>query len=80
MLRGTLVLFAGGFTMILLRRRLFIHHWMGMVLITVGRLAWGGITAWTDAGDAEWPCMIEGLNRGCMAAVLQCMFMMAKCI
>ena len=36
MLRGTLVLFAGSFTVLILRRRLFIHHWLGMVLITAG--------------------------------------------
>ena len=35
MLRGTLVLFAGMFTLLILRRRLFIHHWLGMLLITV---------------------------------------------
>ena len=38
MLRGTLVLFAGGFTMLVLRRKLFIHHILGMILITVSRL------------------------------------------
>jgi hypothetical protein len=31
MLRGTLVLFAGLFTILILRRQLFIHHWLGMV-------------------------------------------------
>ncbi|KAG2492248.1 hypothetical protein HYH03_009490 [Edaphochlamys debaryana] len=36
MLRGTLVLFAGFFTVTILRRRLFIHHWLGMALITGG--------------------------------------------
>ncbi|KAK9809837.1 hypothetical protein WJX72_000103 [[Myrmecia] bisecta] len=36
MLRGTLVLFAGILTITLLRRRLHIHHWLGMVLITAG--------------------------------------------
>jgi drug/metabolite transporter (DMT)-like permease len=36
MLRGTLVLFAGMFTVVILRRRLFSHHWLGMVLITAG--------------------------------------------
>eukprot|EP00198_Chlamydomonas_reinhardtii_P003361 XP_001692697.1 predicted protein [Chlamydomonas reinhardtii] len=36
MLRGTLVLFAGFFTVTVLRRRLYIHHWLGMVLITGG--------------------------------------------
>ena len=29
MLRGTLVLFAGLFTVVLLRRPLYIHHWLG---------------------------------------------------
>jgi hypothetical protein len=36
MLRGTLVLFAGMFTVLILRRQLYIHHWLGMVLITAG--------------------------------------------
>lgn len=36
MLRGTLVLFAGMFTISILRRRLYIHNWLGMVLITAG--------------------------------------------
>ncbi|GIL57447.1 hypothetical protein Vafri_12671 [Volvox africanus] len=36
MLRGTLVLFAGFFTIIILRRALYVHHWLGMVLITGG--------------------------------------------
>lgn len=36
MLRGTLVLFAGFFTVLVLRRRLYIHHWLGMALITGG--------------------------------------------
>lgn len=36
MLRGTLVIFAGLLTIVLLKRRLFNHHWLGMVLITAG--------------------------------------------
>ena len=36
MLRGTLVVFAGVFTVTLLRRRLHLHHWLGIVLITAG--------------------------------------------
>jgi len=36
MLRGTLVVFAGIFTVTLLRRRLHLHHWLGIVLITAG--------------------------------------------
>jgi len=36
MLRGTLVLFAGMFTILILRRQLFVHNWLGMVLITAG--------------------------------------------
>lgn len=36
MLRGTLVLFAGLLTVVILKRRLHSHHWLGMVLITAG--------------------------------------------
>lgn len=36
MLRGTLVLFAGAFTVLILRRRLYLHHWLGMTLIVAG--------------------------------------------
>lgn len=36
MLRGTLVVFAGIFTVTLLKRRLHLHHWLGIVLITAG--------------------------------------------
>ncbi len=36
MLRGTMVVFAGFLTIVLLRRRLHLHHWMGIILITAG--------------------------------------------
>lgn len=36
MLRGTLVLWAGLLTIVLLHRRLHIHNWFGMVLIVAG--------------------------------------------
>jgi uncharacterized membrane protein len=36
MLRGTLVVFAGALTIIILKRRLHIHHYFGIVLITAG--------------------------------------------
>lgn len=36
MLRGTLVLWAGLLTIVVLHRRLHIHHWFGMVLIVAG--------------------------------------------
>ncbi len=36
MMRGTLVLFAGLLTIVLLKRRLHSHHWLGMVLICAG--------------------------------------------
>lgn len=41
MLRGTLVLFAGMFTILILRKRLHLHHWLGMVLITAGAMLVG---------------------------------------
>ena len=36
MLRGTLVIFAGLLTIVVLKRRLHVHHWLGIVLITAG--------------------------------------------
>ena len=36
MLRGTLVLWAGLLTILVLHRRLHIHNWFGMVLIVAG--------------------------------------------
>lgn len=36
MLRGTLVLFAALFTLLFLRRRLYMHHWLGVTLISAG--------------------------------------------
>jgi drug/metabolite transporter (DMT)-like permease len=36
MLRGTLVLFAALFTTVILQRRLFVHHWLGVLLISAG--------------------------------------------
>jgi drug/metabolite transporter (DMT)-like permease len=36
MLRGTLVIWAGLLTIVILKRRLHSHHWFGMVLITAG--------------------------------------------
>ena len=55
MLRGTLVLFAGMFTMLLLRRRLFIHHWMGMVLIMVRSLLGGkGVSRLGERESVAW--------------------------
>ena len=36
MLRGTLVIFAGLLTILVLKRRLHVHHWFGILLITAG--------------------------------------------
>lgn len=36
MLRGTLVFFCGILTIVILRRRLHVHHWLGMCLIIAG--------------------------------------------
>jgi drug/metabolite transporter (DMT)-like permease len=51
MLRGTLVLFAGAFTVLILRRRLFSHHWLGMVLITAGAALVGASSILYSAAD-----------------------------
>jgi drug/metabolite transporter (DMT)-like permease len=36
MLRGTMVVFTGLLTVLLLKRRLHIHHWLGIALISAG--------------------------------------------
>lgn len=36
MLRGTMVVFTGILTVLLLKRRLHGHHWLGIVLISAG--------------------------------------------
>ena len=36
MLRGTLVVCAGLLTILILKRRLHTHHWLGIVLISAG--------------------------------------------
>ena len=36
MLRGTMVVFAGLLTIVILRRTLHLHHWMGIILILAG--------------------------------------------
>lgn len=36
MLRGTMVVFAGLLTIVLLKRSLHLHHWMGIILIVAG--------------------------------------------
>ncbi|KAF8058115.1 SLC35F6 [Scenedesmus sp. PABB004] len=68
MLRGTLVLFAGLFTVTLLRRRLYIHNWLGMVLITAGAALVGASSA-LYAGPAPAPADGAG-GGGALAGAL----------
>ncbi len=49
MLRGTLVLFAGLLTIVLLKRRLHIHHWLGMALIVAGAVIVGASSVIFDS-------------------------------
>lgn len=53
MLRGTLVLFAGLFTIAILQRQLFIHHWLGMVLITAGAALVGASSLIANSGSGD---------------------------
>ncbi len=62
MLRGTLVLFAGAFTVVILRRRLFSHHWLGMVLITAGAALVGASSIIYAQEDADGGS--NGSNNG----------------
>ncbi|GFR44395.1 hypothetical protein Agub_g5618, partial [Astrephomene gubernaculifera] len=53
MLRGTLVLFAGFFTVTILRRRLYVHHWLGMALITGGAALVGAASVLSSAAAGQ---------------------------
>ncbi|GLI67497.1 hypothetical protein VaNZ11_011682 [Volvox africanus] len=53
MLRGTLVLFAGFFTITILRRALYVHHWLGMVLITGGAALVGAASVLSPGRQAD---------------------------
>jgi hypothetical protein len=65
MLRGTLVLFAGTFTILILRRQLFIHNWLGMVLITAGAALVGASSViYQDAPGAHNNTLLAGPAGG----------------
>eukprot|EP00798_Chlamydomonas_sp_ICE-L_P022126 gene22126-29187_t len=52
MLRGTIVLYAGIFTLIVVRRKLYIHHWMGMAFIVTGAAVVGAASViYKDKSD-----------------------------
>lgn len=53
MLRGTLVLFAGLLTIVMLKRRLHTHHWLGMALIVAGAALVGASSVIFDAADGK---------------------------
>lgn len=79
MLRGTLVLWAGVFTMAILRRSLYAHHWMGMVLITAGAALVGaasvmhpGIPAGGDSGEPGEPGAPSAFVQHCAGWVGCC--------
>jgi len=48
MLRGTMVIFAGFFTVVILKRSLFSHQWTGILLITVGSALVGAASVLMD--------------------------------
>ncbi|KAF6261039.1 hypothetical protein COO60DRAFT_1294068 [Scenedesmus sp. NREL 46B-D3] len=65
MLRGTLVLFAGTFTILILRRQLFIHNWLGMVLITAGAALVGASSViYQDSPGAHNNTLLAGPAAG----------------
>jgi len=55
MLRGTLVIFAGLLTVVLLRRRLHSHNWLGIVLISAGAALVGASSIIFDKTDSTKP-------------------------
>ena len=67
MLRGTLVVFAGALTIILLKRRLHVHHYFGITLITAG-------AALVGASRCMLCALVHRLRRAgaCFAYMLSC--------
>lgn len=61
MLRGTLVLWAGLLTIVVLHRRLHIHNWFGMVLIVAGAAIVGASSIIYDRGAPSRPPSLAGL-------------------
>ena len=54
MLRGTLVIFAGALTILLLKRSLYAHNWLGMVLICAGAALVGASSViYDDSGSGS---------------------------
>ncbi|CAL5225386.1 g8193 [Coccomyxa viridis] len=53
MLRGTMVVFAGLLTIVILRRALHLHHWMGIILILAGAALVGASSVMYDGGAVE---------------------------
>ena len=69
MLRGTMVVFAGLLTIIILRHALHLHHWMGIILILAGA---------TLVGTSRYPsvtsasvCALLSAERGSGLSVCQ---------
>lgn len=64
MLRGTLVIFAGLLTMVLLQRRLHSHHWLGIVLITAGAALVGASSLIYDRPSSQLAPPVSGTALG----------------
>ena len=64
MLRGTLVFFAGLLTIVLLKRRLHTHHWLGMVLIVAGAALVGASSVIFDGGAAHRAAHLQNASAG----------------
>jgi drug/metabolite transporter (DMT)-like permease len=60
MLRGTLVIFAGLLTILLLQRRLHLQHWLGIALITAGAALVGAASVAFEGPSASAPNPLLG--------------------
>ncbi|EIE26741.1 hypothetical protein COCSUDRAFT_4914, partial [Coccomyxa subellipsoidea C-169] len=71
MLRGTMVVFAGFLTIVLLRRRLHLHHWMGIILITAGAAMVGASSIIYDNGALSGRRLLNPLLGDIMIVAAQ---------
>jgi drug/metabolite transporter (DMT)-like permease len=64
MLRGSVVVFTGILSVVFLKRRLRLYHWLGMLLVCTGALVVGSssLTAPAAEDDSSHPAVLAPSN------------------
>jgi len=78
MLRGTMVVFTGLLTVLLLKRRLHIHHWLGIILISAGAAIVGASSVLSVGHYVHRPAHADVPHRDYSRRLLMVEGMMSK--